>query len=59
MNRKQFIQKTALAGVSLALSPVVSNAKVIRENRKIKVAVIGCGSVSTQYLPHQNHLLLS
>ena len=52
MNRKQFIQKTALAGVSLALSPVVSNAKVIRENRKIKVAVIGCGSVSTQYLPH-------
>ena len=52
MNRKQFIQKTALAGVSLALSPVVSNAKVIRENRKIKVAVIGCGSVSTQYLRH-------
>ena len=52
MNRKQFIQKTALAGASLALSPVVSNARVIRENRKIKVAVIGCGSVSTQYLPH-------
>ena len=52
MNRKQFIQKTALVGAGLALSPVVSNAKVIRENRKIKVAVIGCGSVSTQYLPH-------
>ena len=52
MNRKQFIEKTALASVGLALSPAITNAKVVNETRKIKVAIIGCGSVSTQYLPH-------
>ncbi len=51
MNRKQFIQK-AVVGAGAVLSPLMGLAAVKQETRKIKVAVIGCGSVSTQYLPH-------
>jgi predicted dehydrogenase len=51
MSRKQFLQNTAMAGAAMLLSQLEGFAN-IRDDKKIKVAVIGCGSVSGQYLPH-------
>ena len=50
-SRKVFLQKTALAGASILLSSIkiIANETAIK---KIKVALIGCGSVSNMYLPH-------
>ena len=50
MNRATFLQNTALAGAAVLLSSLEGFAK---ENSKIiKVAIIGCGSVSNRYIPH-------
>jgi predicted dehydrogenase len=50
MNRATFIQNTALAGAAVLLSSLEGFAK---ENSKIiKVAIVGCGSVSNRYIPH-------
>jgi len=51
LSRKQFLQQTTMASAALLLSSLEGLA-LTREDKKIKVAVIGCGSVSTQYLPH-------
>jgi len=51
VSRKDFLQRTALAGTALLLSQLESFA-LTKAEKKIKVAVIGCGSVSGQYLPH-------
>jgi predicted dehydrogenase len=51
MSRKDFLQHTAMAGAAMLLSNLESFA-LTRPDKKIKVAVIGCGSVSGQYLPH-------
>ena len=51
ISRQIFLQQFALAGVGFLLSSVNSLA-FINQQRKIKIAVIGCGSVSGQYLPH-------
>src|SRR5688572_6425816 len=48
MKRKEFLQTV---GTVVALSPIASNAS-ISADKKIRVAVIGCGSVSGVYLPH-------
>ena len=50
VTRSQFLQSTAMAGAAFLLSSLEGLA--MAEKKKIKVAVIGCGSVSTQYLPH-------
>ena len=50
MSRSEFLKATAMAGSALLMSSLEGFA--IFSERKIKVAVIGCGSVSTQYLPH-------
>ena len=50
LSRKQFLNYTALAAAGAMLSSIESIA--IGTQKKIRVAVIGCGSVSTQYLPH-------
>ena len=50
ISRQEFLQRTAMAGVGLLLSSLIGFAESRRQ--KIKVGVIGCGSVSTQYLPH-------
>lgn len=50
ISRQEFLQRSAMAGAALLLSSLESFA--LAENRKIKIGVIGCGSVSTQYLPH-------
>lgn len=50
ITRNQFLKQTAMAGVALLLSSMKGYASFA--GKKIKVAVIGCGSVSGQYLPH-------
>ncbi len=47
MQRKQFLRTV---GTVVALSPLASSASF--QFKKIRVAVIGCGSVSNMYLPH-------
>lgn len=49
INRKQFIQAGA-ALAAAALTP--SELFAFSADRKVKVVVIGCGSVSNMYLPH-------
>ena len=51
ISRKKFLEQTSFAGVAMLLSSVKGFAES-RQQQKIKVGVIGCGSVSTQYLPH-------
>ncbi len=50
MTRQHFIVNATLAGIGAMVSSL--EALAISEAKKIKVAIIGCGSVSTQYLPH-------
>jgi predicted dehydrogenase len=51
ITRQQFLQTTAMAGVATLLSSLQGLASTL-PGRKIKLGVIGCGSVSTQYFPH-------
>jgi predicted dehydrogenase len=51
ISRQQFLQQTAMAGAAFLLSSVEGFAKTSAQG-KIKVALIGCGSVSNMYLPH-------
>jgi predicted dehydrogenase len=50
ISRKKFLEYTAAAGAAVLLSSLESFAKE-RDDKKLKVAVIGCGSVSNRYLP--------
>ena len=50
ISRQEFLQRTALSGAALLLSSLTGFAGF--RQKKIKIGVIGCGSVSTQYLPH-------
>jgi predicted dehydrogenase len=49
ISRQEFLTQTALAGSALLLSSLESWAA--SADKKLKVAVIGCGSVSNRYLP--------
>ena len=49
-SRHEFLRRTAHAGVALLLSSIASTAQVQRS--RTRIGVIGCGSVSGQYLPH-------
>lgn len=51
MNRKQFLEQTTLATVSLLFSALESEAMQMPD-KQLKVAIIGCGSVSNRYIPH-------
>jgi predicted dehydrogenase len=50
ITRREFIEKGAAA--ALLVSPIISAARELGTQSKIRVAVIGCGSVSGVYLPH-------
>ena len=50
ISRHEFLQRTAMAGAACLLSSIEGFA--VAQQKKIRVGVIGCGSVSTQYLPH-------
>lgn len=51
LSRQAFLQRTAMAGAALLLSSLEGFA-LDRPDKKVRIAVIGCGSVSGQYLPH-------
>jgi predicted dehydrogenase len=50
ISRQQFLQRTAMAGAAVLLSSLESWA-ITTNDKKLKVALIGCGSVSNRYLP--------
>ena len=49
-SRREFLIKTAATGTGLLLSSVQGWA--LSENKKIRIGLIGCGSVSSRYIPH-------
>jgi predicted dehydrogenase len=51
ISRKEFLQKSTSLATVAALSPLLSLAAELPAG-KVRVAVIGCGSVSGMYLPH-------
>lgn len=51
ISRKQFLQYTASAGAAVLLSSLEGFA-LEKADKKIKIAIIGCGSVSNRYIPH-------
>lgn len=50
VSRKDFLQKTTLAAAAVLLSSLESFA-LETDDKKLRVAIIGCGSVSNRYLP--------
>lgn len=54
MNRKEFLKKFAMAGTAAMVIPSLAKANAfgLGTNKRLRVAVIGCGSVSGVYLPH-------
>lgn len=50
ISRQQFLQGTSMAGAAVLLSSLESWA-LTTDEKKLRVAVIGCGSVSNRYLP--------
>lgn len=53
ISRKEFIYRAGLVGMASAVVPFSLDAgSFVQSNKKTKVGVIGCGSVSTQYFPH-------
>ena len=51
ITRQQFLQRTAMAGVGLLLSSLEGFAMELPQ-KKVRIAIIGCGSVSGRYFPH-------
>lgn len=53
ISRSQFLQRIAMLGAASIVAPFASGAILTKGSaKKIKIGLIGCGSVSTQYLPH-------
>ena len=53
MTRKEFIERTSSLAPASILAPLALHAKELGgADKKIKIGIIGCGSVSGQYLPH-------
>ncbi len=48
MTRKNFLQQTSAFGAAVLLGAIETQAA----EKKIRVGIIGCGSVSNMYLPH-------
>lgn len=54
MNRKEFLINFGLAGTGATIIPALAKANIFGFDKieKIKIGLIGCGSVSGVYLPH-------
>jgi len=52
INRQQFLDSTCKLMVAGMLAPLMSEAGAFFPTSKIKIGLIGCGSVSGMYLPH-------
>jgi predicted dehydrogenase len=50
ISRQRFLQYTAAAGAAMLLSSLEGLA-LTTDDKKLRVAIIGCGSVSNRYLP--------
>ena len=50
ISRQEFLKKSALASAALLVSSLEGWA-ITKEDKKLRVALIGCGSVSNRYLP--------
>lgn len=50
ISRQQFLQRSFLASAAMLLTSLEGFA--LQADKKIKVGIIGCGSVSNSYLPH-------
>ncbi len=50
ISRQQFLKQTAMAGAAVLLANLESFAK-LQSDKKLRVALIGCGSVSNRYIP--------
>src|SRR3954471_5491739 len=51
LSRSAFLKTTAMAGAAVLLSSLESFAREQPE-KILRVAIIGCGSVSNRYIPH-------
>src|SRR5215204_2009986 len=53
ITRKEFLNRSSALAAASILTPLALHAKEFGHvDKKIKVGVIGCGSVSGQYFPH-------
>ena len=53
INRKKFLSYSAQIATASILAPLLADAKALGiADKKIKIGIIGCGSVSGQYIPH-------
>jgi predicted dehydrogenase len=52
ISRKEFLQRSGSAAAAMALAPIFAAARELYPQKKIKIGVIGCGSVSRMYFPH-------
>ena len=53
ISRKDFLRQTGTVTAALMLSPLASGQdNALQPNKKVRIAIIGCGSVSGVYLPH-------
>jgi predicted dehydrogenase len=53
ITRKDFLKKSGTLAAAAMISPaMISNTEYISRSQKIRIGIIGCGSVSGVYLPH-------
>ena len=53
IHRKKFLQQAVTIGAGSMIAPQILRAKnLLNVDKKIRVGVIGCGSVSRMYFPH-------
>ncbi|MBO0938408.1 Gfo/Idh/MocA family oxidoreductase [Fibrella sp. HMF5335] len=52
--RKQFLQQAGILSAATLLSPLAGQASMLASapEKRVRVGLIGCGSVSNMYLPH-------
>ncbi len=52
ISRKEFLDRSTKFAAAAILSPLALHAREFGAERKIRIALIGCGSVSRMYFPH-------
>jgi predicted dehydrogenase len=52
ISRKKFVYQAGLLGASAMVASSLNAKPGMPLQKKIRIGIIGCGSVSTQYLPH-------
>ncbi len=52
LTRHSFLRRMGMLGAGAVLTPAISRGGFPTGEKRVRVAVIGCGSVSNMYLPH-------